>query len=61
MQIERYIVIVGRLADARRRGDDVDHYVDELHSLWAAMGAAERMEVRTRLKRMDEEAKRAAA
>lgn len=47
--VEMYMQVTERLRDARRRGVDVDHYVDELHGLWSAMDAASRKQVRERL------------
>jgi len=47
--VEMYMQVTERLRDARRRGVDVDHYVDELHALASAMDATSRKQVRERL------------
>ena len=53
--VERYMQVTERLRDARRRGVDVDHYVDELHGLWSAMDGSVRKVVRERLVEIDSE------
>lgn len=48
MLVETYIQIYERLCAATLRGDDVDHYIDQLNGLWSKLSQDERDEVEGR-------------
>ena len=48
MLVEKYIQIYERLCAATLRGDDVDHYVDQLNGLWSKLTRDERDDVEGR-------------
>jgi hypothetical protein len=61
LNVKRYVALNGRMRDAERRGEDVDHLANELRGMLVVMDPSERAEARRLTEIVNHEPKRLAA